>query len=69
MHDASSRSLEDPVLGMVDVLPLTGLRGIGLVTVPALTGLKGRSIEMESDSRLLGRISHLVVSNVVRNVG
>jgi len=54
---------------MVHVFPLRGFRGIGRFAVPAPADFKGRSVQVERHRRLFGRISHLMVSNVVRNVG
>jgi hypothetical protein len=65
----SSCFLENSVLGMVNTFPLRGFRGIGFVTVPAFTGLEGRSVQVERHRSCLGWIPHLVVSNVVRDVG
>lgn len=69
VRECSLRARYNSVLGMIDGPALRGFRDIGFVTVPALAGLKGWGVQVERHRRCQGRIPHLVVSNVVRDVG
>lgn len=66
LHESILSDFENTIFGMVNIFAL----GWGcLFTMPALACLKRRGVQVKSDRWSLGRISHLVVPNIVRNVG